>query len=127
MIAMAPLVLGRATAVLAFVWVVLATVLGVVVALRALQGYRRVGDPGLLALAAGIALLGAGPPVVNLALTNWTELPAAAVRTGVNGVQLLGLLLMLGVVYGTRGTSRPDAARERDADAAGAREGSTRE
>ncbi|MCU4926362.1 hypothetical protein OB905_10250 [Halobacteria archaeon AArc-dxtr1] len=87
--------------VLVFVALLIATVLSLVLAVRLYRGYRGGGGSGMLVLGAGLVLLTTVPMVLRLALSNvpadpvWREVIATA-------AQLLGLLLILGVIYARR-------------------------
>lgn len=87
---------------LVFLALLVATVLSLYLAVRLYRGYRRGGGTGMLLLGTGLVLLTTVPMVLRLALSNvgaidpvWREVLATA-------VQLLGLVLILGVVYGRR-------------------------
>lgn len=87
---------------LVFLALLVATVLSLYLAVRLYRGYRRGGGTGMLLLGTGLVLLTTVPMVLRLALSNvgaiepvWREVLATV-------VQLLGLVLILGVVYGRR-------------------------
>lgn len=87
---------------LVFVALMVATGLSVYVAIRLYRGYRQGGGTGMLLLGVGLVLLATAPMVLRLVLTNvpgvgatWREIVATA-------SQLLGLLVILGVIYGRR-------------------------
>ncbi|MFP8951620.1 hypothetical protein ACLI4Z_01430 [Natrialbaceae archaeon A-arb3/5] len=86
---------------LVFVALLVATALSLYLAVRLYRGYRRGGGVGMLVLGTGLVLLTTMPMVLRLVLSNapvgpaWREVIATA-------SQLLGLLLILGVVYGRR-------------------------
>ena len=87
---------------LVFLALLVATGLSVYLAVRLYRGYRRGGGVGMLLLGTGLVLLTTIPMLLRLVLSNtpavdpvWQEVIATA-------VQLLGLLVILGVVYGRR-------------------------
>lgn len=87
---------------LVFVALIVATALSIYLAVRLYRGYRTGGGVGMLVLGTGLVLLTTIPMLLRLVLSNaptvdpvWQEVVATA-------VQLLGLLLILGVVYGRR-------------------------
>jgi len=94
---------GSATVVLAaLVALFVAAVLSVALALRLYRGYRRGGGRARLLLAVGLVLLTTVPIGLRLVLTNVPGTTAATRELAVAGSQLLGLLLVLGVIYGGR-------------------------
>ncbi|THE63945.1 hypothetical protein D8Y22_16400 [Salinadaptatus halalkaliphilus] len=90
-----------AVVLLVFVALLVATALSLYLAVRLYRGYRGGGGIGMLVLGTGLVLLTTVPMVLRLVLSNvpigpiWREVIATA-------VQLLGLVLILGVVYGRR-------------------------
>lgn len=92
---------ARLVALLLFLGFVLAIVLSVVIAVRGVQGYRRLGDPALLGMAAGILLLSGAPIVLNVTLQTLTRAAAWQVSVVADCTRLLGLVLILYVIYGT--------------------------
>lgn len=118
--------LTRLTTILVFLGAVLSIVLSLLVLLRALQGYRRTRDVGLLTLALGIALLSGGSVVLNLALTNATSIPHAAIQAVENLVELAGLVALLAAIYCTGSRSQGDGGGENAGGGARATSGSER-
>jgi hypothetical protein len=86
----------------------LSALLGLVIARKAYQGYRRNASPPMLYLAAGIVLLTAVPAVLSLFLSTFTALPNYLVVVATNGSELLGLLAIAYSLYGRFG---PDPER----------------
>ncbi|SDN11550.1 hypothetical protein SAMN04487949_3422 [Halogranum gelatinilyticum] len=78
----------------------LSALLGLVIARKAFQGYRRNASKPMLFLAAGIVLLTAVPAVLSLFLSNFTGLPSYQVVLVTNGSELLGLLAIAYSLYG---------------------------
>jgi hypothetical protein len=78
----------------------LAALLGLVIARKAYQGYRRNASLPMLYLAAGIVLLTAVPAVLSLFLSTFTDLPNYLVVVVTNGSELLGLVAIAYSLYG---------------------------
>lgn len=87
---------------LVFLSLFLATLLSIYLAFRLYRGYQSGGEPGMLFLGIGLVLLTTVPMLLRLLLSNvpfiettWQEIIATA-------CQLLGLLVILGVIHGRR-------------------------
>ena len=87
---------------LVFVALFVATMLSIYLAVRLYQGYRRGGGVGMLVLGTGLVLLTTIPMLLRLVLSNTPAVDPVWQETIATAVQLLGLLLILGVVYGRR-------------------------
>ncbi|RQG98598.1 hypothetical protein EA472_17230 [Natrarchaeobius oligotrophus] len=87
---------------LVFASLVLATVLSIYLAVRLYRGYRTGGGRGMLLLGIGLVLLTTVPMVLRLVLSNVPAIETAWQETIVAASQLLGLLLILGVIHGRR-------------------------
>lgn len=87
---------------LVFVALFVATVLSLYLALRLYRGYQAGAGPGMALLGAGLVLLTTVPMVLRLVLTNVPGLGPTTRSIVVTASQLLGLLLVLGVIYGRR-------------------------
>lgn len=81
----------------------LSALLGLIIARKAYQGYRRNASPPMLYLAAGIVLLTAVPAVLSLFLSTFTGLPSYLVVVVTNGTELLGLVSIAYSLYGRFG------------------------
>lgn len=79
-----------------------ATILSIYLALRLYRGYRDGGAPGMALLGVGLVLLTTVPMVLRVALGSVPGLGGTTRLLLVTASQLLGLLLILGVVYGGR-------------------------
>lgn len=88
--------------VAALVALFVAAILSAVLALRLYRGYRRTGGRARLFLAVGLVLLTTVPIGLRLVLTNVPGTTAATRELAVTGSQLLGLVVVLGVIYGGR-------------------------
>lgn len=77
--------------------------LGLLIAYRAYQGYRRNRSEPMLYLAIGLVLVTAVPPLVSLLLSNLTELPGWLVVLAMTTSQICGLLSVLYSLYGDFG------------------------
>jgi len=77
----------------------LATALSLYLAARLYRGYRRGGGPAMAALGVGLVLLTTVPMLLRVALAT---VPGSSRVLAVTASQLLGLLVILGVVYGGR-------------------------
>ncbi len=88
--------------VLVFLALFVATALSIYLAVRLYRGYRRGGGTGMLVLGTGLVLLTTIPMVLRLVLSNTPAVGPIWQETIATAVQLLGLLLILGVVYGRR-------------------------
>lgn len=91
-----------ALVLMVFAALIVATGLSIYLAVRLYRGYRRGGSVEMLLLGLGLVLLTTVPMVLRFVLSNvptmaptWREVVATA-------AQLLGLLIILGVVYGRR-------------------------
>jgi uncharacterized membrane protein len=81
----------------------LSALLGLVIARKAYQGYRRNASRPMLYLAAGIVLLTAVPAMLSLSLSTFTDLPNYLVVVATNGSELLGLTAIAYSLYGRFG------------------------
>lgn len=77
--------------------------LGLLIAYRAYQGYRRNQSEPMLYLAIGLIFVTAVPPLVSLLLSNLTELPGWLVVLAMTTSQICGLLSVLYSLYGDFG------------------------
>jgi hypothetical protein len=92
---------GAPSVVLAvFAALFLATILSIYLALRLYRGYREAGNRGMLWLGVGLVLLTTVPILLRLVLSNVGGVPATTRATAATASQLVGLLVVLGVVYG---------------------------
>ncbi|WP_267643959.1 DUF7521 family protein [Haloarchaeobius amylolyticus] len=91
---------GTFQVLVVLVTVLLSALFGLVIALKAYQGYRRNGSPPMLYLAAGIVLLTAVPALLALALPTFTALPNYLVLIATNSSELLGLIAIAYSLYG---------------------------
>ncbi|WP_293032333.1 hypothetical protein [Natronococcus sp.] len=87
---------------LVFLSLVLATLLSVYLALRLYRGYRAGGGRAMLLLGIGLVLLTTVPMVLRLALSNVGSIEVVWQETIVTACQLLGLVVILGVIHGRR-------------------------
>ncbi|MFB6159700.1 MAG: hypothetical protein ABEJ61_00810 [Haloferacaceae archaeon] len=78
-------------------------VLGLLVAYRAYQGYRRNRSEPMLYLAAGLVLVTAVPPLLSLVLSNATALAGWLVVLAMTASQTAGLVSILYSLYGDFG------------------------
>ncbi|ESP90046.1 hypothetical protein [Candidatus Halobonum tyrrellensis] len=76
-----------------------ATLLSLYLATRLYRGYRAGGGRGMLGLFVGLVLLTTVPILLRLVLTNVGGVPATTRALAATTSQLLGLLVVLGVVY----------------------------
>lgn len=91
---------GSATLVLlVFAALFVATVLSLYLAARLCRGYRAGGGRSMLGLFVGLVLLTTVPILARLVLTNVGGVPATTRALVATASQLLGLLVVLGVVY----------------------------
>lgn len=91
---------GSTTVVLlAFVTLFVATLLSIYVGIRLFRGYLRSGSPVLLKLFFGLVLLTTVPILLRLVLSNVGGVPTTTRALAATTSQLLGLLVILGVVY----------------------------
>ena len=94
---------GSATlVVLVFVALVLATVLSLYLAGRLYQGYRRGGGRGMLLLGVGLVLLTTVPILLRFVLSNVPGVALTVQELVATLSQLVGLLVILGVIYARR-------------------------
>jgi hypothetical protein len=84
------------------VGLVVALVLGLVIAYELFAGYRRVRNPEMLQLAVGLVLLTTLPILLRLVLTTFSSVPPATRSLVVSGCELTGLLVILTVIYDVR-------------------------
>ncbi|MFB6159697.1 MAG: hypothetical protein ABEJ61_00795 [Haloferacaceae archaeon] len=75
-------------------------VLGLLVAYRAYQGYRRNRSEPMLYLAVGLVLVTAVPPLLSLVLSNATALAGWLVVLAMTASQTAGLVSILYSLYG---------------------------
>lgn len=87
---------------LVFVSLVLATFLSLYLAVRLYRGYRAGGGTGMLLLGIGLVLLTTVPMVLRLVLSNVAAVETTWQETIATACQLIGLLLVLGVIHGRR-------------------------
>jgi hypothetical protein len=87
---------------LVFLSLVLATLLSVYLALRLYRGYRAGGGRAMLLLGVGLVLLTTVPLLLRLALSNVGSVAVVWQETIVTACQLLGLVVILGVIHGRR-------------------------
>ena len=88
--------------ILVFVALFVATGLSIYLAIRLYQGYRAGGTVGMLLLGIGLVLLTTVPMVLRLLLSNVPVVEPTMREILVMTTQLLGLLVILGVIYGRR-------------------------
>lgn len=79
-----------------------ATILSIYLALRLYRGYRDGGAPGMAMLGVGLVCLTTVPMILRVVLGSVPGLAGTTRLLLVTASQLLGLLLILGVVYGGR-------------------------
>lgn len=85
-----------------FTALVIATGLSIYLAIRLYRGYRVGGSPEMLILGIGLVLLTTVPMVLRLALSNVPSIEPAWREIIATTVQLIGLLVILGVIYDRR-------------------------
>jgi len=91
---------GSGTVVgLAFVGLLVAMGLSVLVVAKLVRGYRRNGTRPMLYLGAGLALLVTAPWVLRLVLSNLVAVSPAARSLATAGLELLGLAAILYAIY----------------------------
>lgn len=91
---------GSATVVLlVFVALASATVLSTYLAVRLYSGYRATGGREMAMLGLGIVLVTTAPILLRLVLSNAAGTDATTRALAATACQVLGLLLILGVVY----------------------------
>ncbi|WP_435319926.1 DUF7521 family protein [Haloarchaeobius sp. TZWSO28] len=78
----------------------LSTLLGLFIARKAYQGYRRNDSGPMLFLAIGIVLLTAVPALLSVGLSTFTALPGSLVVTVTNLSELSGLVAIAYSLYG---------------------------
>lgn len=79
-----------------------ATILSLYLAARLYRGYRQARQPGMLLLGVGLVLFATVPILLRLLLSNVPDVPATTRSIAATASQLLGLLIILGVIYGRR-------------------------
>lgn len=79
---------------------VVATALGLLIAYKAFQGYRRNRSEPMLFLAAGLILVTVVPPLFSLGLPNVTDLDGWVVVLAMSVSQICGLLSITYSLYG---------------------------
>lgn len=87
---------------LVFVALVTATLLSLYLALRLYRGYRQSGSVEMLVLAIGLVLLTTVPMVLRFVLSNVPTIEPAWREVVATTAQLVGLVVILGVIYGRR-------------------------
>ncbi|WP_254839311.1 hypothetical protein [Natronomonas marina] len=87
---------------LVFAALVVATVLSLYLAVRLYRGYTEGGDTGMLVLGAGLVLLTTVPMVLRFVLSNVPGVAPTTQELLATACQLLGLLVILGVIHGRR-------------------------
>jgi hypothetical protein len=94
---------GSVTVVLlVFAALALATLLSLYLAVRLYRGYRETGGRLLLLLGIGLVLLTTVPILLRLILSNVPSVGTTTRTLAATVCQLLGLLIILGVVYERR-------------------------
>lgn len=88
--------------VLVFVSLIVATTLSLYLAWRLYRGYRAGGGRAMLLLGLGIVLLTTVPMVLRLVLSNVPAVETTWQEVAATACQLVGLLLILGVIHGRR-------------------------
>lgn len=83
-----------------FATYLLGAVIGLLIAAKAWQGYRRNDSGPMLFLAAGIVLLTAVPAGLSLLLSNVGGVRESTIVLATNGSELVGLLAILYSLYG---------------------------
>jgi hypothetical protein len=79
---------------------VLSALLGLFIARKAYQGYRRNDSGPMLYLAIGIVLLTAVPAILSVGLSTFSALPGSVVVLVTNLSELLGLVAIAYSLYG---------------------------
>lgn len=87
---------------LAFAALFVATVLSLYLARRLYDGYRETGGRARLLLGVGLVLVTTVPILLRLLLSNLPETDPTLRSLAVTACQLVGLLLVLGVIYDRR-------------------------
>ena len=85
-----------------FAALLVATGLSIYLAIRLYRGFRVGGSSEMLLLGIGLVLLTTVPMVLRFALSNVPSIEPAWREVMATTVQLLGLLLILGVIYDRR-------------------------
>lgn len=85
-------------------------VLGVLIAFRAYQGYRRNASEPMRYLAIGLIFVTALPPLLSLSLSNLTDLEGWLIVLLMSLSQIVGLLSILYSLYGDFETGGQRAA-----------------
>lgn len=95
---------GGSTTVVLLVFAALfvATLLSLYLARRLYDGYRARGGRSRLLLGTGLVLVTTVPILLRLVLSNLPAVDATVRSLAVTGCQLVGLLLVLGVIYDGR-------------------------
>jgi uncharacterized membrane protein len=94
---------GSTTLVLlVFAALFVATLLSLYLARRLYDGYRARGGRSRLLLGVGLVLVTTVPILLRLVLSNLPGVDATVRSLAVTGCQLVGLLLVLGVIYDGR-------------------------
>ena len=87
---------------LVFATLVLATILSVYLAVRLYRGYQSGGGVGMLILGSGLVLLTTVPMILRFTLSNVPGVATTTQELLATACQLIGLLIILGVLYGHR-------------------------
>jgi hypothetical protein len=87
---------------LVFAALFVATVLSLYLAARLYRGYKKARQPGMLLLGVGLVLFATMPILLRLLLSNVPDVPATTRSIAATASQLVGLLIILGVIYGRR-------------------------
>ncbi len=85
-----------------FVALIVATVLSIYLAYRLYRGYRGGGGTGMLILGVGLVLLTTVPMLLRLLLSNVPPVDPVWQEIAATTAQFLGLICILGVIYGRR-------------------------
>lgn len=94
---------GSTTVVLlVFAALALATILSLYLAVRLYQGYRDTGGRMMLLLGIGLVFLTTVPILLRLVLSNVPSVATTTRTLAATVCQLIGLLIILGVVYERR-------------------------
>lgn len=92
---------SRLVVILALLGLFVTAVLSLVVAYLVTRGYRGNRDRARLYLALGLVLLTTGPIVIQLVLTNLTDVSELGRSAAANASKLLGLGATLYAIYGS--------------------------
>ena len=92
----------------------LTAILGVLIAYRAYQGYRRNRSKPMLYLTVGLILVTAVPPLLSLTLSNLTALEGWLIVLAMGLSQICGLTSILYSLYGRFDSDRPAGGVSQD-------------